>query len=770
MDLPLIPHLPAELVARSPDPQTIYYSNPDWAVDDGGPLLLWDTFGAEYAIDLARPGPDGWRSVAHFPGAMHSHLIDLPEQHLTLVVGVMQTGRPRAIVLWWSRRDDDWHGPIELFGAADYHAGSTPWAVYEGRLYVPFEIQQSPTWGSYQYGCIHADLKADLRRPGSWTLTQNRVPWTVFPGAENAGALEGNLVVAPDGRLYNLLRIPEQSRLGRAVWSGAGWEWLGLVQGVHNQSKPEVFHHPGSGRWYLLANGWPGRVSASIGHACRNALCLWEATEADLSRWRLVRVIASDRDPRHAFSYVAAIVDGEDTLWIAERHGDDETRNFHDTNCIVVRRIESFGEWVAAPGLLPYGHDHVDQDGHWRKSNPQDGLLFSHLDGAMYPLTLSATVRFDRLPQDVGALDLLGFATCDLVSIAAVQLVEQGDGPQLAVSAGGRRVVIGEPPSVGGQVAIELQMVDPAEVTVTLDGALAAAEPAHIAADPSVAGVTPRADRPRARLGEVTYLAGPQLTAGFSGYAAPELPDPWILVDGRGVTGTLPGGVPMPVDNSGDGTTLVTGGHAGFFEPWAGGILSGPGCAALWAPLNEPPTDFTMGGFVRLIDPARLGTVVLAAFGERTSGNALRPDYPYLALLLRRESNGPALAVAWHGAGERMVAVVGPVEERVFFTLAADGGETLKLTVYRGVPDATEPVGSPLEVPRLTVAGARHWLALIGESGGEVRAAGGLFVCRSCFSPDQVAAIACSGYALKMDSWPSRAPTCCSSAGPDRAG
>ncbi|NUQ01037.1 MAG: hypothetical protein HUU35_14405, partial [Armatimonadetes bacterium] len=440
MDLPLIGYVDAVVAARSPEPHRLFYSNPDWALDDEGPLLLWDTFNEDFAISLARREGDGWQRVERLEGAMHSHLVHLPERGLTLVLGVRQSGHPRAIELWWREGNGPWQGPIELFGGADFHAGSTPWAIHHGRLFVPFEIQQTERWGSYSYGCVHAALDSDLRRPGSWTLTQSRVPWSVFAGCSACGGLEGNLVAAPDGELYNLLRLPAYSRLGRARWNGAGWDWLGLVQGVHNQSKHEVFAAADGSAWYLLANGWPARRTPHTPNEFRNTLCLWQATEPDLSRWRLLRVVASDRNPRHAFSYVAGIVDpADDTLLVAERHGDDETHSFHDTNCTVVRIRPGFTRWADAPALVPYGHDTVAENGEWTKSNSQDGLLLSHLDGALYPMELTATVRLDELPAERGALDLLGFATCDLVLIGGIQLVDVGQGPHLALSAGGRR-------------------------------------------------------------------------------------------------------------------------------------------------------------------------------------------------------------------------------------------------------------------------------------------------------------------------------------------
>lgn len=760
MDLPRYRYLPGEIAARTPEPETKYYSNPDWCLDDRGPLLLWDTFGGDFALHLARREETGWHEFATFPGAMHSHLIDLPEQGLTLVLGVRQTTRPRSIDLWWSHRDDDWHGPVELFGAADYHAGSTPWAIHDGRLFVPFEIQATKHWGSYTFGAVHADLKRDLTQPASWTLTQGRIPWTALPGCLPCGGLEGNLVSAPDGELYNLLRIPAYNRLGRARWNGCGWDWLGLVQGVHNQSKHDIFSDPSGERWFLLANGWPARGTSSIPHAFRNTLCLWSATEPDLSRWRFLRVVMSDLVPRHAFSYVAGIVTPDDTLLIAERHGDDETHNFHDTNCTVVRTAEGFSAWVAEPGLTPYGHAETGDDDLWTKSNSQDGLLLSHLDGALYPMELTATVRVDALPAEVGALDLLGFTTCDLVSIAAVQLVEEGHGAVLALSAGGRRLVLRETVLVGEPTELKLTMLDPVTVQVAINGEVLVTSPTHVASDPSLAGVPPRADRPTADLGRVTVLVGPGLSCGETACPAPELREAWVVIDGRGMTTGLPDRVASPFENVAGVYPLVGGGTPGAYDPWAGGIYAGEGAAAVWSELGALPDELTLGGFGQLATNGPW-TVILTALGELDDAFALRRDRPYLCLLLRRDdAAGPArLALAWNTGDERLFHDVAEVPERFGWALTLQrDGESLLVTVYYGEPGAA-PSSDAAPVAATVLPAAACWLALAGTKGREVRSMGGLYVARAAWTVDEFAAVVTAGYATKQDVWPAHRPT-----------
>lgn len=768
MKAQMVGHVDGRVVARSPDPPTIYLSNPDWAVTTDGPILLWDRFGGEHRIELARLDGDRWRRIASFDDAMHSHLIDLPEQGLRLVLGVVQNTHPRSICLWHTEDGDDWRGPTELFGGADFHAGSTPWTIHDGVLHVPFEIQQTKQWGSYCFGSVHADLTNDLRRPGAWRLSQSRVPWTVFPGCEACGALEGNLYVA-DGRLYNLLRIPAYSRLGRAVWEDGAWRWLGLVQGVHNQSKPEIFQDQ-AGDWFLLANGWPERLTATAEHGFRNTLCLWRADEPDLSRFSLLRVIAGDLDPRHAYSYAAGAVAPDGTAWFADRHGDDETWNYHDTDCIAVRSVPEFAAWCAEPALVAYGHDEVEPDGTWIKGNCQDGLLLSHLDGALYPLTLSATVRIDALPEEIGALDLLGFATCDLVLIAGLQLVDERSGPRIALSSGGRRHRLELPVERGTVLDLSLVLHSPAEVEVRSAGQSLLRCRTHCVSDPSLAGVIPRADRPAAALGRVALIEPPRLTCGETACDAPALREPWILADARGVSRNLPGDQPPPVENLAPGGPLVCGGHTRFFDPWAGGLLPGAKSAALWSPLEAVPASFSLAGFARPTGGDEAWTVVLAALGERSAACDLRRDMPYAALLLIREpAAGPRLAVAWSNGDQRELVVASTaVGEWFGYALCATAGdEGLAVRVYGGEPGGAASELFATTLPAACVAEARHWLALIGQRGGEVWSVGGQVACRAALSEEEIGALFAAGYALKLDSQPARRPSCASEPAPE---
>lgn len=807
------PFISGEVANVSPEPKKIYYSNPDWAWDDKDALLLHDVFGGAHGIVLMRRKADGWQTVAKISGAMHSHLIYLPDQELYLILGVRQ--KPKSICLWHSSDGENWSEEIELFGGANYHAGSTPWAIHDGRLFVPFEIKMTH-WGSYQYGAVHAALDDDLTDPASWSYTMQRVPWTALPGCSACGGLEGNLIVAPDGNLYNILRIPAHARLGKARWNGLTFEWEGIVQGVHNQSKHELFTDPVTGKIYLLANGWSERLDkpGARRHGYRNALCLWEATEPDLSRFRLLRVVKADRNPLHAFSYVAAMLDPNGRLWIAERNGDDQTESYHDTNRTIVRTIDDFRQWIRDPALIAYGTDQVDEDGIWRKESVLDGLLISHfpIDGKIcFPLTAKATIRVTQLAQDetrfLGGkrcerisvfqakrgkgrqpIELLGFATCDLIVISAFRLRDN----HLTLWSGDEEWRV-QDLAVGKSVELELSLLSPTTVSAKVNGEIinvklrghpVATEnvPTNIPSHPSIIGILPRDDSPEAEIGCVEVLSGPTVVSNQHGRNQHsknraqdreifDSLDLRVLVDGVSAFGKLQGRNAPPVPNLASPETGVMGGFVGFRDEYTGQLYSGKGKPSIIAPLRErykPFSTVTFGGFVQALSLTDEPCIVAALAEELGSENSWDKNADYFAITLAQTENGPTLGIVHQANGQKIEKQVtssvpcfdGMDTARFFVAVSLfEHDDGLEIKLYQGI-GTIEKVGewNLSEILLTKVGGWRnsYFVALIGlaDSVGQLRSSGGLFLSSKFLNKNELAPIVQTGYMTLLDEWP----------------
>ncbi|NUP99879.1 MAG: hypothetical protein HUU35_08490, partial [Armatimonadetes bacterium] len=334
------------------------------------------------------------------------------------------------------------------------------------------------------------------------------------------------------------------------------------------------------------------------------------------------------------------------------------------------------------------------------------------------------------------------------------------------LSAGGRRVPLEVAVAVGQELRLRLTLRSPLRVEVQVDDGATVIARTHVASDPTLAGIIPRADRPTAALGRVTVTARPVLTVGEEVHEAPELPSPMILSDGRGIAG-LVAGQPAPVENLAPGGPLLCGGHPDFYEYWVGGLIPGPDAAALWSPLDVVPAQFSLGGTARLVAQQPDWTVVLTALGRRQE-RTLQREEPYLALLLQSEGEADArLALAWRSPEERQVVVApGPIGSWFSYVLSAHpAGDDLAVTVYAGVPGELEAAAEAVittTVPATCLEGVRHCLALIGTVGKEIRGSGGIFLTATALDATQATAFVQAGYALKMDSWPAQRPTCAS--------
>lgn len=107
-----------------------------------------------------------------------------------------------------------WTAPVRLFpgsGNGDVgglHKAPTPVIEANGRLVTAIDYGSWETGGLRQ-ALLSIDTSADLLDPESWSLGEFLDPRPDLLSREGlvAGGLEGNAVLGPDGRVYDLLRL-----------------------------------------------------------------------------------------------------------------------------------------------------------------------------------------------------------------------------------------------------------------------------------------------------------------------------------------------------------------------------------------------------------------------------------------------------------------------------------------------------------------------------------------------------------------------------------
>ncbi len=215
--------------------------------------------------------------------------------------------------------------------------GPMPVLEHEGRLWTDFQFG---TWTENYFatGVVSADLSDDLLDPESWTVSALFDP-DKNP-VERPGALEGNVVAGPGGRLYDILRYQRGKALLLSIDKddpGRAPEFEAVIDCPTVDSKFDVVYDPESRLWLSLVN-----YPAEIPRTRRNLLSLIKSE--DLRNWSLARHVI-DRswlDPdMNAFQYVSFFVEGDDILF-QSRTALNGTHNFHDANLATFHVLSDF--------------------------------------------------------------------------------------------------------------------------------------------------------------------------------------------------------------------------------------------------------------------------------------------------------------------------------------------------------------------------------------------------------------------------------------------
>ena len=267
------------------------------------------------------------------------------------------------------RRSDDegatWTEPTDertglLAASGEYHTAPVPVICRGGRIWRAIEDASNGTnWGErYSPMVISAPEDADLLRRESWTFSNALPHQRAWLGAQFGGWLEGNVVVAPDGRVVNILRVDHDpgnvaaivdvSPDGREI----AFEPASFIRLPGAATKFTIRHDLQSGSYWTLANIVGQGVDAAKATHVRNRLAL--ARSSDLREWE-VRTVLIQRDDhrRYGFQYADWLFDGDDIVAAVRTAHDDGgsgAHSPHDANFLTFHRFRGFRTAVDRPG------------------------------------------------------------------------------------------------------------------------------------------------------------------------------------------------------------------------------------------------------------------------------------------------------------------------------------------------------------------------------------------------------------------------------------
>ena len=322
---------------------------------DGYLLASMDVFAGEHPQNLSlifRSDDEGktWHYVSElmpcFWGKMFIHKGELYMLSVSTEYGDLLIGKS-------SDGGKTFSAPVSLLrgangkkGYSGVHKNPQNVVYYNGKIYNTLE------WGSwldkgYYHGAMvmSCDENADLLDPENWHFTPPVVHDLNWNGAApdgKAGNIEGTLVVAPDGKLYNYMRYQTQLEKKILVFSvpndpDAPIEYSHPVAFDGNLSKFMIKFDDVSGRYFSI-------ISRRIDEpkTARNLLSL--VSSANLSDWELVCDLIDRRndDPKMVgFQYVDFEIEGDDIIYLC-RTAMNNAKNYHDANYSTFHRIEKF--------------------------------------------------------------------------------------------------------------------------------------------------------------------------------------------------------------------------------------------------------------------------------------------------------------------------------------------------------------------------------------------------------------------------------------------
>lgn len=373
-------------VKYQPEQSKSYIGSPSIVrLPDGVLVASHDYFGALQTLEgdngltsIYRSEDNGqtWLNVTHIINAYWGTMILLPSglYHIGMTrdYGDMVVRRSLDGGFTWSIPRDEKSGVLLRGTPAGepYHyriETSGTELVHEGRVYKTFDWHVinpgGPYWRADKFatGIISADIDANLLDAANWTVT-NKIQFDyrqygdeTVAGLGN-GWLEGTPVPAPDGSIWNLIRmhLKKPNKAGILKLSADCRELSfdykdGIIDFVGGASRFTVRRDEQTGLYVTFSN----YVTEDEQYpTSRNLLCM--AVSSDLRHWRRVRDVLKDDSglpPKFSceltgFQYPAWQFDGPDDIILLSRTAYRGAHSMHDANRLTFHRFANWRQWL----------------------------------------------------------------------------------------------------------------------------------------------------------------------------------------------------------------------------------------------------------------------------------------------------------------------------------------------------------------------------------------------------------------------------------------
>lgn len=331
-----------------------------------------DQFGRSNRTSVYRSTDEGksWQHVSEIDGMywgtlfVHNHKLYILGNAAAMSHIVLLESEDKGKT--WSKPTDENHGLLFRDGggkqAPRYHGAPTPVVFHNGRVYRAFENNEDNTlkgMRGYRTFVISAPISSNLMVAKNW-IKSNELSFSGTwdrPGSyPTTGWIEGNAVVAPDGRIKNILRVnstPFYDRGamvhiqndGQSATFNPRTDFLNLPGA---QSKFQIKFDSVSNLYWMMTNN---NTNLKIANQ-RNVLSLY--VSRDLTDWHHAKTLMEDNQnfseeksiEKTGFQYPDFIFDEEQILYLSRTAYGEEVPRQHDSNYITFGRVKNFRNYI----------------------------------------------------------------------------------------------------------------------------------------------------------------------------------------------------------------------------------------------------------------------------------------------------------------------------------------------------------------------------------------------------------------------------------------
>lgn len=361
------PDVPGVVISHSPASSGRYIGSPSIAVlPDGTYVAAHDFFGpasnehstATTVIFRSEDLGKTWQQATQIKEAFWSNLF-VHQQRLYL----LGTNKHHGLLV--IRRSDDggrtWTIPKDsesglLTASGEYHTAPVPTLIHNGRIWRSIEdAGGGKQWGlRYRAMVISAPVEADLLNRESWKFSSFVSRNERWLNGRFQAFLEGNIVAAPDGQLYDVLRMQYGGKGGKAALvhiskdgaTAAFSPESDIIDFPGGAKKFTIRFDPKSKSYWALTNIVVPIATEQQSNAAsvRNTVALLQST--DLKAWQTKCILLYHPDvSKHAYQYPDWQFVGEDIIAAIRTAHDDElggAHRGHDANYLTFHRFENF--------------------------------------------------------------------------------------------------------------------------------------------------------------------------------------------------------------------------------------------------------------------------------------------------------------------------------------------------------------------------------------------------------------------------------------------